>query len=62
MRLEWRPVSEDALSGVFFHCYRYHILFFRELSSGDIGVISILHANMYIPARLREDVERQQEL
>ena len=57
-RYEWRPVMDDALPGVFFFHHRHHYIFFRELSKGTLGVISILHENMDIPARLREDAER----
>ena len=33
-------------------------MFFRELSEGGIGVITVLHGSMDIPARLKEDAER----
>ena len=49
---------DEALIGVFFIRYQHHYLFFRELSDGTLGVISILHENMDIPARLRDDSER----
>jgi len=57
-RHQWRQVMDEALSGVFFIRYQHHYLFFRELSDGTLGVISILHENMDIPTRLREDTER----
>lgn len=38
--------------------YRRHYLFFRELPSGKIGVMSILHERMDIPARLMEELEK----
>jgi hypothetical protein len=34
---------------------QHHYIFFRELSQGILGVISILHENMDIPSRLKED-------
>ena len=34
---------------------------FRELSGGSIGVISILHENMDLPARLKDDAARSEE-
>ena len=43
---------------VFFFRHQHHYVFFRELSKGSLGVISILHENMDIPSRLREDFER----
>jgi plasmid stabilization system protein ParE len=53
----WRPVRDDALPGLFFFRYRHHYIFFRELSHVKLGVISILHENMDISSRLKEDVE-----
>lgn len=48
-RSRWRPVTDRALRGVWF---------FRELSEGGIGVITVLHGSMDIPSRLKEDAER----
>lgn len=57
-RYRWRSVQDEALPGVFFFRHRHHYIFFRELSEGTLGVISVLHENMDIPSRLREDAER----
>ncbi len=57
-RDRWRPVADAALEGVFFIRYQHHFIFFRELSEKIPGVISILHENMDIPSRLKEDSER----
>ena len=57
-RHRWRPVMDEALKGVFFLRHQQHYIFFRELSKDALGVISILHENMDIPSRLREDSER----
>ena len=57
-RYQWKPVMDEDLPGVFFFRHRHHYIFFRELSKDTLGVISILHENMDIPARLREDAER----
>ena len=54
----WRPVVDEDLPLVFFFRHQHHYVFFRELSKGSLGVISILHENMDIPSRLREDFER----
>jgi len=54
-RHRWRPVMDDALHGVFFIRYQHHYVFFRELAKHTLGVISILHENMDIPSRLKED-------
>lgn len=57
-RHQWRRVLDEALSDVFFIRYQHHYVFFRVLSDEALGVISILHENMNIPSRLREDSER----
>jgi plasmid stabilization system protein ParE len=49
---------DGALQGVYFFRHRHHYVFFRELSKKRLGVISVLHEKMDIPARLREDAER----
>jgi toxin ParE1/3/4 len=57
-RHRWRRLMDEALKGVFFIRFQHHYVFFRELSDGTLGVISVLHEKMDIPARLREDSER----
>ncbi len=62
--IPWHPlptgllVPSDLNLSIFFSRYEKHYVFFRELSSNDIGVISILHGAMQIPVRLNEDLER----
>jgi plasmid stabilization system protein ParE len=46
-------------AGIWFVHHEHHYLFFRELSDGHVGIISILHENMDLPARLREDADRE---
>ena len=57
-RHRWRPVMDEGMQGVFFFRHQHHYVFFRELSKGALGVISVLHENMDLPSRLREDSER----
>jgi plasmid stabilization system protein ParE len=59
-RRRWKPVRDDALTGLFFFRYRHHYIFFRELSRAMLGVISILHENMDIPSRLKEDAGQRE--
>ena len=51
----WRRVADRTLKGIWFLRHKHHFIFFRELSGGALGVISILHESMDLPARLRED-------
>lgn len=50
----WRSVKDKRLSGVFFIRCEHHFIFFREME-GRLAVISILHENMDMLTRLRED-------
>ncbi len=52
----WRSLKDVELPGVFVLRHASHFIFFRNLGEGDIGVISILHESMDLPARLREDL------
>ncbi|MBB5032836.1 type II toxin-antitoxin system RelE/ParE family toxin [Prosthecobacter vanneervenii] len=58
-RHRWRPVLDEALKGVYFFRHRHHYVFFRELTKRRLGVISVLHEKMDLPARLREDAGRE---
>ncbi|MBL8819329.1 MAG: type II toxin-antitoxin system RelE/ParE family toxin [Planctomyces sp.] len=60
-RNRWRPVMDAELPGVYFIQYERHFIFFRALPPDAIGVISVLHENMNIPMRLREDATRQRD-
>jgi toxin ParE1/3/4 len=59
-RRRWKPVRDEALTGLFFFHHRHHYIFFRELFPGMVGVISILHENMDLPARLKEDAGQKE--
>lgn len=61
-RFRWRPVGDAKLPGVFFFRHEHHYVFFRELSDGALGIITILHENMDIPARLKEDAARSEDV
>lgn len=52
----WRPLRDQALPGLFYFRHEHHFVFFRRLSKGQFGVISVLHESMNLPARLREDL------
>ncbi len=50
----WRPVMDEALKGICFTRHSHHFIFFRELPTGTLGIVSILHETMDLPARLKE--------
>ena len=57
-KMLWRPVPHQHAEGVFFTRYKHHYIFFRELSRGRLGVVSVLHEKMNIPIRLKNDIEQ----
>jgi plasmid stabilization system protein ParE len=52
---------DEVLPGVYFIRFERHLIFFRSLSADTVGVISVLHENMNIPMRLREEADSQGE-
>ena len=37
--------------------YKHHYIFFRELSKDLLGIVNVLHVNMDIPSRLKENLD-----
>ena len=53
-RQRWRKVPDRTLAGVWFARHEHHYIFFRELSGGTVGVITVLHESMDLPARIKD--------
>ena len=50
-----RPVpAEFGVEGFYFR-YERHFVYWRRLSNGDVGIVTILHERMHQIGRLRED-------
>lgn len=50
-----KPVpAEFGVEGFFFR-YERHFVYWRRLSNGDIGIVTILHERMHQISRFRED-------
>ena len=50
-----KPVpAEFDVEGYFF-LYERHFVYWRRLSNGDIGIVTILHQRMHQMDRFRED-------
>ncbi len=60
-RPHWRHLADPDLPGIWFIRHRHHYIFFRELSPGLIGVITVLHEKMNLPARIRQDADQAGE-
>lgn len=52
-----RPVpAEFAINGFYFR-HAHHFVYWRRLTNGDIGFVTILHERMHQMDRFREDGE-----
>jgi toxin ParE1/3/4 len=50
-----RPIpAEFGVDGYFFR-YERHLVYWRRLSTGDIGIVTILHERMHQIERFQED-------
>jgi len=50
-----RPVPAEFRVEGFFFLYERHVVYWRRLSNGDIGIVTILHERMHQIDRYRED-------
>ena len=51
-------VAPDLEIDVYCSKFKYHYIFFRELSDGTLGVLIILHEKMNMPVKLNRDLVR----
>jgi plasmid stabilization system protein ParE len=50
-----KPIpAEFGVEGFFFR-HEHHVVYWRRLSNGDIGIVTILHERMHQIDRFRED-------
>lgn len=63
-KLIWRrlPAAFRAIEGehekIFISRYDHHLVFFKELSDGDIGILALLHEKSDLPKRLAQELRR----
>ena len=50
-----RPIPAELGVDGFFCRYEKHFIYWRHLSSGDIGIVTILHECMHQVGRLKDD-------
>ena len=50
-----RPIPADFGVDGFVCRYEKHLIYWRRLSNGDIGIVTILHERMHQIERFRED-------
>ena len=51
-----RPIPADFGVEGFYFRYERHFVYWRRLSNGDIGIVTILHERMHQTARFRDDL------
>ena len=49
----WRAVPEEFGVQAWFCRYEHHVIYWKELSDGQIGIMAILHERMHQAAQLR---------
>lgn len=54
----WRPISAEFEVNGFYTVYDKHYIYWKELSSGQVGIVTILHERMHQMDRFKEDVEK----
>jgi len=52
-----RPIPAELGVNGFFYRYEKHVVYWKTLSDGDIGIVTILHERMHQIERLRDDFE-----
>lgn len=54
-----RPIPAELGVNGFFFRYEHHFVYWRQLSNGDIGIVTILHERMHRISRFAEDFRRE---
>jgi plasmid stabilization system protein ParE len=53
-----KPVpAEFGVDGFYFR-HEHHFVYWRRLSGGDIGIVTILHERMHLMERFRDDMRQ----
>ena len=50
-----KPIPADFAVPGYFCRYQQHVIYWRRLAGGDIGIVTILHQRMHQIARFRDD-------
>lgn len=51
----WHPIPGEFEVTGFFTRYEKHLIYWKELNSGQIGIVTVLHERMHQIERLSED-------
>lgn len=55
-QIAWRAVPKDLCVEGFYCRYEHHYVYWRILSDGAVGIVTILHERMHQLDRFRDDV------
>jgi toxin ParE1/3/4 len=53
--LVWRAVAADFEVDGFYCRHEHHFIYWRTLSDGDVGIVTVLHERMHQMDRFRAD-------
>jgi toxin ParE1/3/4 len=54
----WRPITAELGVDGFVCRYERHMIYWKELADGNVGIVTILHERMHNIERLRDDLAR----
>ncbi len=54
----WRPVPAEFEVSGYYTVYEKHYIYWKELASGQIGIVTVLHERMHQMDRFKEDAEQ----
>jgi toxin ParE1/3/4 len=56
-RIIWRPIPAELEVSGYYARYERHYVYWRILSDGSVGIVTVLHERMHQIARFRDDAE-----
>lgn len=54
-RIPWRPIPAEFGVDGYVCRYEAHFVYWKVLSSGDVGIVTVLHQRMHQLERFRDD-------
>ncbi len=54
----WRPIPAEFEVDGYYTVYEKHYIYWKELTSGQVGIVTVLHERMHQMDRFKEDVEK----
>ena len=53
-KLPWRQIPASYGVDGYYCSYEYHLIYWRELADGSVGIVTVLHERMSQPRLVRE--------